>query len=773
MSGSNCTTGDVTWTVNTTVGKGSPGIEFGNQSSQSCIKLGSGKKNYYSKMTFTTSAFTSYNVSSVVLYISSNNGGSKTVKVTQGSTTIGTGSQSFSSSTWVNNCTRNTTAGSGGDLTIEISSDATATFVHSIKVTYSAASCTTPPTVGSSLTSVSADATSITATVPISAIGGCNITANGLVYSSSETTPTVGETGCYTETVTACGSTAANKEVTINGLACGTTYYVRGYATNAASTSYTDVTTQATSACPKYTVTLKDDNTELEQTTAGASVTLPSRTGCTGYTFAGWSTTNNTSWTSTAPSIIQAGNYTPTANINLYPVYTKEESGGSGFSSYTKVTSAPSDWSGKYLISDGTSTATGDQFSATALEITTLTPGTTEYTAYEFTITKNGNNNNYYIISPDGTYYVGYSGSSAGLAFSTSTPSTNSYLWTCSASDPMTLNVGTNTRYIGVGTESATSVFKAYSTSGTNAKCYLYKRIEGGSTTYYISVPNCCENIVPAPEVEGTSTKNTITLSWTNVTGANGYTVTCSGGTPGEVTSSGNNRTCEITGLDPNTAYTWTVVATYTSPYCQATAANGSTTTKQVYTVSYNKNGGTIANLPSGGSYAEGETVNVAAKPDGNVSKSGYEFTGWNTATTPSGSSTHYDADGTATFTMPASPVTLYAEWTAKKNYFVDRMHGNCDGEHTITIGGTVYNCYLREGQSYTVPDLSDNSTGSNTCVTGHSRFIGWVAAGTDGKSGKIGAQGQLVDGYTVVQGGTTRTAINDGMIYYAVWAEE
>ena len=100
-------------------------------------------------------------------------------------------------------------------------------------------------------------------------------------------------------------------------------------------------------------------------------------------------------------------------------------------------------------------------------------------------------------------------------------------------------------------------------------------------------------------------------------------------------------------------------------------------------------------------------------------------------------------------------------------------MHGNCDGEHTITIDGTVYNCYLREGQSYTVPDLSDNSTGSNTCVTGHSRFIGWVAAGTDGKSGKIGAQGQLVDGYTVVQGGTTRTAINDGIIYYAVWAEE
>ena len=139
MSGSNCTTGDVTWTISTTTGKGSPTIEFGNQNSQSCIKLGSGKNNYYSKMTLTTSAFSSYNVTSVVIYASSNNGGSKTFKVTQGATQIGTGSQSFSSTTWVTNITRNTNPGSGGDLSIEISSDATATFIHSIKVTYTAA----------------------------------------------------------------------------------------------------------------------------------------------------------------------------------------------------------------------------------------------------------------------------------------------------------------------------------------------------------------------------------------------------------------------------------------------------------------------------------------------------------------------------------------------------------------------------------------------------------------------------------------------------------
>lgn len=365
-------------------------------------------------------------------------------------------------------------------------------YVQKIVITYTASACSAP-TVGSTLTSVSTTTNSITATVPISATGGCNITENGLVYSTSVATPTVGAANCTKVTTTACGGTAANKEVTITGLACGTTYYVRGYATNSSGTSYTNVKTQATSACPIYTVTLMDDSDTRTQGSYGAAVTLPSRAGCTGYTFAGWTKswiTAQSSWTSTAPTIISAGSYTPAGNENLYPVYTKTES-GSGFSSYTKVTSAQDDWSGKYLISNGTLTATGSKFSSTALEVTTLTPGTTEYTSYEFTITKNGDNNNYFIITPDGENYVGYA-SSANLKFSTSTPVTNDYLWTCQTSDPMTLNVATTTRYIGVGTESSTDVFKAYSTSGSNAKCYLYKRIEGGSTTYYISVPNCC-----------------------------------------------------------------------------------------------------------------------------------------------------------------------------------------------------------------------------------------------------------------------------------------
>ncbi len=75
---------------------------------------------------------------------------------------------------------------------------------------------------------------------------------------------------------------------------------------------------------PLYVVTLGDDNTTL-QTVAGGSVTLPKRSTVSGYTFEGWSTTQITEATTTAPSIISAGSYTPTASITLYPVFSSGE----------------------------------------------------------------------------------------------------------------------------------------------------------------------------------------------------------------------------------------------------------------------------------------------------------------------------------------------------------------------------------------------------------------------------------------------------------------
>lgn len=303
------------------------------------------------------------------------------------------------------------------------------------------------------------------------------------------------------------------------------------------------------------------------------------------------------------------------------------------------------------------------------------------------------------------------------------------------------------------------SVFACYN-SGQN-DIYIYRK---PSVTYTDYLAKCCDNVVAAPTVSATDIHaHQFTLTWTNVTGADGYTVTCAGGTVGAVQSSSTTRTCTITGLaSANTSYSWSVVATYSGLYCGATPANGSTTTAQVYAVTYNANGGTVSPLPSTVSYEAGVTVTVAAEP-GSTSKSGCTFTGWNTQA--DGQGTHYAASGSATFTMPSSTVTLYAEWTKKKNYYVDRMHGTNDG-HTVTIDDVVYNCYLREGAGYTVPTISDNTSGATTCHNEHDHLLFWVV------STSVNDDGTLKGSYTEVTPGSSKTATTDGTIYYAIWGK-
>lgn len=74
-----------------------------------------------------------------------------------------------------------------------------------------------------------------------------------------------------------------------------------------------------------YTVTFGDDNSTLTEASGGAGVTLPSRPNIGSYTFAGWRGTEVTTETTDEPTIINAGEYHPTGDITLYPVYTRTE----------------------------------------------------------------------------------------------------------------------------------------------------------------------------------------------------------------------------------------------------------------------------------------------------------------------------------------------------------------------------------------------------------------------------------------------------------------
>ena len=106
-------------------------------------------------------------------------------------------------------------------------------------------------------------------------------------------------------------------------------------------------------AIPTYTVTLGDDNTTLTEATGNSGVTLPTRSTLNGYAFAGWSETNVSSETTTAPTIIPTNQtYYPTADITLYPVYTKTET-SSAAQDVTKSVSI-SDYATDHSWSNGT-----------------------------------------------------------------------------------------------------------------------------------------------------------------------------------------------------------------------------------------------------------------------------------------------------------------------------------------------------------------------------------------------------------------------------------
>ena len=76
------------------------------------------------------------------------------------------------------------------------------------------------------------------------------------------------------------------------------------------------------------------------------------------------------------------------------------------------------------------------------------------------------------------------------------------------------------------------------------------------------------------------------------------------------------------------------------------------------YNVYYDANGGTGSQTDPSSPYYEGETVTVLDENDMELA-GGYTFDGWNTAS----DGTETDYAPTATFLMPASDVTLYAQW--------------------------------------------------------------------------------------------------------------
>jgi BspA type Leucine rich repeat region (6 copies)/Listeria-Bacteroides repeat domain (List_Bact_rpt) len=113
---------------------------------------------------------------------------------------------------------------------------------------------------------------------------------------------------------------------------------------------------------------------------------------------------------------------------------------------------------------------------------------------------------------------------------------------------------------------------------------------------------------------------------------------------------------------------------------------DGSTPPPTTYAVIYNGNNNTGGSVPTDtNKYQQGAQVVVIAN-NGNLSRAGCTYAGWNTKA--DGSGTAYT--GGSTFTMGISDVTLYAAWTQNPTTFTVTYNAN-GGTGSVPTDNTTY----------------------------------------------------------------------------------
>lgn len=238
-------------------------------------------------------------------------------------------------------------------------------------------------------------------------------------------------------------------------------------------------------AIPTYTVTLGDDNSTLTEEIGNAGVTLPTRSALNGYDFAGWSATNVSTETTTAPTIIPAGSYTPTADITLYPVYTKTVGGGGTTHETASVTISDYATANNWVSGSNS----GPQYTEVVLnsDVKATTTGT-------------GNNGKYY---SDWRFYQNGNGN---VIISATSCELTSVTFTYTVSNTGTLNYNSSAITSGqaVSVSGNSAVFTVgNSGAATNGQVKITAisvnyDITGAGTTYYWSAPVAAAVEIPS-----------------------------------------------------------------------------------------------------------------------------------------------------------------------------------------------------------------------------------------------------------------------------------
>ncbi len=469
--------------------------------------------------------------------------------------------------------------------------------------------------------------------------------------------------------------------------------------------------------------------TDVNNYTTGSTVTVlnPGSLAKTGYSFTNWNTQANGGGTSYAVgSTFAMGS----ANVVLYAQWTV-------ISTYTVTYNGngntggtiPSDTShyslGQNVVTrnntgvlvktgftligwntaadgSGISYASGVTFTMGSANVTLYAKWTANPT---FTVTYDGNGNTGGTVPADNNNYT--VGASVSVSSNTGTLSKTGFTF-----------VGWNTKTNGSGTSYAAGVTFAMG----SANVILYAQWTANST--YIVTYNGNGN-----------TGGTVLTDINNYLSGSIVTVL----NPGSLVRTGYsfaswNTQANGGGTSYAVGSTFTMGSTNVVLYAQWAIIS-------TYTVTYNGNGNTGGTIPSDTAhYVLGQGV-IASSNTGALAKSGFTFSGWNTAADGSGIS--YAAG--ASFTMGSSNVTLFAKWTALPTFTVS-YDGNGNTGGSIP---TDTNNYIA-GRSVTA------ALNSGNLVKSGFTFVGWNTK-TNGSGTSYAA-------------GATFTMGSANLILYAQW---
>ena len=413
----------------------------------------------------------------------------------------------------------------------------------------------------------------------------------------------------------------------------------------------------------------------LTQASLGASITLPGPNTLyrTGYSFAGWGETLNS-------STVLTGSYTPTTRIKFIPQWTP--------SVYVVTYSANS---GNGAPTEATKSFT---FGTSAISLTTK--GTLTKTGYTFA----GWNT---LATGLGTNYLenaSYSPTASIILYAKWTP--NSYTLTYNANGGTTGSTAAITAGTAVTLSTTAGTKTGYTLAGWNTAA------DGSGTSYAGATLQTFFSDVTlyalwrpanpgAPSVSASTSGNTTSTVTVTAVAASGTTVgpaasftvqaydstgtTAIAGKTCTVLASASPLSCEITGLTNGTTYKFKATATNTTGSATG-AASTVTAIPAPYVVTYALNGGSLT--PTTTNYTLGTPV-VLPLP----SKTGYTFTGWNN---PSNSSVGVDGSSYS----PSASITLTAQWSA--NTYTITYNGNgSDGGSVPSAGSFTF------GNSYSI----------------------------------------------------------------------